>query len=53
VDLYFGPKVPAGQESNWLYTPVGQGWCPWFRFFGPEQTLFEKTWKIPDIEQLQ
>src|SRR6266481_5217203 len=20
VDIYFGPKVPAGQESNWIYT---------------------------------
>jgi len=21
VDIYFGPKPPAGQESDWLYTP--------------------------------
>jgi hypothetical protein len=24
VDIYFGP-APAGHESNWLYTPAGQG----------------------------
>ena len=22
VDIYFGPKAPAGQESNWIYTPA-------------------------------
>ena len=53
VDIYFGPQAPAGQESNWLYTPAGKGWWPWFRFFGPEPALFEKTWKLPDIEQLK
>jgi hypothetical protein len=21
VDIYFGPKAPAGQEWNWIYTP--------------------------------
>ena len=24
VDIYFGPKPPAGQESNWLYTQPGR-----------------------------
>ena len=43
VDIYIGPKVPAGQESNWLYTPSGKGWWPWFRFYGPQQALFDKT----------
>jgi hypothetical protein len=23
VDIYIGPKPPAGQESNWLYTAAG------------------------------
>jgi len=53
VDVYFGPKAPAGYESNWLYTPEGQGWWPWFRFFGPEPALWDKTWKLPDIEQVK
>jgi hypothetical protein len=53
VDVYFGPKAPAGHESNWIYTPAGQGWWPWFRFFGPEPAVFDKTWKLPDIEQLK
>jgi hypothetical protein len=49
VDIYIGPKPPAGQEANWLYTPVGQKWFPWFRVYGPEQAILDKSWKLPDI----
>ena len=51
VDIYIGANAPAGQEANCLYTPPGKTWWPWFRFYGPEQALFEKTWKLPDIER--
>ncbi len=50
VDIYIGPKPPAGQESNWLYTPSGQKWFPWFRLYGPEKAVFDKSFKLPDIE---
>jgi hypothetical protein len=53
VDLYFGPKPPASQESNWLYTQDGQKWFPWFRFYGPEKPLFDKQWKMPNIERVE
>jgi hypothetical protein len=53
VDLYFGPKPPAGKESNWLYTQAGQKWFPWFRLYGPEKAVFDKSWKLPDIERLK
>jgi hypothetical protein len=53
VDLYLGPKAPTGQESNWIYTPAGNGWFAWFRFYGPEKALFDKSWKLPDIEQVK
>jgi len=52
VDIYIGPKAPAGQEANWIYTPRGRNWWPWFRFYGPERALFQKTWKLPDIEKV-
>ena len=50
VDIYFGPKPPAGQASNWLYTQTGEKWFPWFRVYGPEKAIFDKSWKLPDIE---
>ena len=50
VDIYFGPKPPAGKDSNWVPTnPSGQ-FEVLFRFYGPEKPLFDKTWKLPDIE---
>jgi len=53
VDIYFGPKAPAGQESNWIFTPAGTSWFPWFRFYGPEKAVFNKSWKMTDIEQVK
>jgi hypothetical protein len=52
VDIYIGPKPPAGKESNWVYTQSGQKWFPWFRLYGPEKAVFDKSWKLPDIEKV-
>jgi hypothetical protein len=52
VDIYFGPKAQAGKDSNWVPTnPSGQ-FEVLFRFYGPEKPLFDKTWKLPDIEPI-
>jgi len=53
VDIYIGPKAPAGQEANWIYTPAGKSWFPWFRFYGPEKALFDKSWMMPDLAQVK
>jgi len=53
VDMYIGPKAPAGHESNWIETPAGKSWFPWFRFYGPEKALFDKSWKMPDIAKVK
>lgn len=50
MDLYFGPKAPAGQESNWIQTVTGKGFYPMFRFYSPTAPLFDGSWKMPDIE---
>ena len=52
VDIYFGPKAPAGKDSNWVPTnPSGQ-FEVLFRLYGPEKPFAEKTWKLPDIERI-
>jgi hypothetical protein len=54
VDLYFRPKPPAGgKESNWIPTVTDGGFEVLFRFYGPEKPLFEKTWRLPDIEKVR
>jgi hypothetical protein len=52
VDVYFGPAPPAGKESNWVPTSIDGGFEVLFRFYGPEKPLFEKTWRLPDIERM-
>jgi hypothetical protein len=52
VDIDVGPKAPAGMEANWIYTPPGKKWYPWFRFYGPEKAIFDKSWRLPDIERI-
>jgi hypothetical protein len=52
VDVYFGPKTPAGKESNSVPTSVNGKFEILFRLYGPEKPLFDKTWKLPDIEKM-
>ena len=51
IDLYFGPKAPAGMESNWI--PTGEDFFLIFRLYGPEQALFDKTWTLADVEKVK
>jgi hypothetical protein len=53
VDVFFGPAAPAGKEANWIYTAPGKRWVSLFRLYGPEKALFEKTWRLPDIEAVR
>jgi hypothetical protein len=36
VDIYFGPKAPAGKQSNWVPTSAKGQFEVLFRFYGPE-----------------
>jgi hypothetical protein len=50
VDVYFGPKAPAGMENNWIQTGPGEGWSTIFRLYGPLEPWFDKTWRPGEIE---
>ena len=39
--------------KNWIETNPGRGWFPLFRFYGPTQPYFDKTWQLADIEEVQ
>ena len=51
VDLFIGPKAPAGKESNWIPTDPGRGFEFIFRLYAPTKALFDKTWTLPDVEK--
>jgi hypothetical protein len=53
VDLYFGPKAPAGKEGQWIKTIPGKGWFVYIRIYGPEQAAFDGSWKPGDFEEVK
>lgn len=53
VDLYFGPTAPKGRESNWIDTRPAKGFFVWFRAYSPTTAYFEKSWSLPDVEEIK
>ena len=52
TDIYVGPTAPKGFENNWVQTKAGEGWFVLFRFYGPTEKMFDKSWVLPDFEKL-
>lgn len=52
-DIYFGPKAPEGHERNWIPTLPGKAWFANFRLYGPLEPYFDRSWKLPDIEEVK
>ncbi len=53
VDIWFGPKAPAGKENNWIQTVPGRGWNTILRLYGPLEPWFNKTWRPGEIEMVR
>jgi hypothetical protein len=51
VDLYFAPEAPSGLESNWI--PTGEDFFLLFRLYGPDKSLFDKSWVLDDVEKVK
>src|SRR5262245_49244210 len=52
IDVYFGPRAPAGKEANWLPTDPQRGFELMFRLYGPKKEFFDKVWVLPDVERI-
>ena len=50
IDLYSGPKAPAGKAANWTQTVPNKGWYTLFRLYGPLEPWFDKTWRPGEIQ---
>ncbi|ODA66054.1 hypothetical protein A7A08_03068 [Methyloligella halotolerans] len=53
IDVYFGPKAPKGHLENWVQTNPDKGWFAYFRFYGPTEAFFDKSWSLPDITKVE
>jgi hypothetical protein len=52
IDIYFGPRAPAGKESNWIHTDPARKFELMFRLYAPKKPLFDKSWVLPDVEKV-
>ena len=43
----------ASAAKNWIQTTPGKGWFMLFRFYGPLEPFFDKTWKPDDIVEIK
>jgi len=51
LDFYIQKDNPGkDKEANWLPGPEG-GFILMFRFYWPEQTILDGTWKLPEIKK--
>jgi hypothetical protein len=50
TDLFFSPEPPADNEGNWIPTDPAGEFEVLFRFYGPTSPLYDKSWRLPDIE---
>jgi hypothetical protein len=51
VDIYLGNRAPKEFESNRLPS-AGEDFFVIFRLYGPAKSVYEKTWIMPDIDQI-
>jgi len=53
IDLYIGPKAPAGKEANWIQTVKGKGWFCVLRLYSPTEEWYEGKWRPGEIELVE
>lgn len=53
IDLYIGPKAPAGKDSNWIPTDPKRKFELMFRLYAPTKDFFDKKWKLADVEEVK
>ncbi len=53
IDVYFGPTPPPQGEKSWIKTKPGEGFFMYFRFYGPLEPFYDKSWKVNDVVKVK
>jgi hypothetical protein len=48
VEVFFGPECPLGKAANWVPTKTGRTFEICVRFYGPQPSLYDRSWRLPD-----
>ena len=49
VDLFFGRQRPTARRRTGCRRIPGRHWFSYFRFYGPLEAYFDRSWKLGDI----
>ena len=52
VDIWFGPKDPAGKVNNWIQTIPGKSWTMILRLYGPSESGIDQKWWPGEMEEI-
>jgi hypothetical protein len=53
IDMYFGPTPPPQGEKSWVKTKSGEGFFMYFRFYGPLEPFYDKTWRPGEVQLIK
>lgn len=51
--VYVGSEAPTGYENNWIQSNPEKGFFVYMRLYGPLETFFDKSWKMPDVKKIK
>ena len=51
--VYVGPKAPEGYENNWIQSNPKKGFFVYLRLYGPLESFYDKSWKMPDVKKVK
>ncbi|MEN4397639.1 DUF1254 domain-containing protein [Mycolicibacterium senegalense] len=50
IDLHIGPEQRDAPAANWIQTVPGRSWFLYFRWYGPTEAFYDKSWKLDDVK---
>ena len=50
--IYVGGKAPQGYENNWIESNPNKGFFVYLRLYGPTESYFDKSWKMPNVKKI-
>lgn len=53
IDLYIGPSAPETADNNWMKTVAEDGWFVYFRMYAATEPFFDKSWSLPDFDEIR
>ena len=51
--VFVGPTAPEGYENNWIQSNLKKGFFVYMRLYGPLESYFDKSWKMPDVVKVK